>query len=482
MQSPLLVVATLAFGSAFAQAPATWYVREDGGSAAQCDGLHDAAYSGKASGRACAWRHPFDALPPGGPARIHGGDTLIIGAGSYRMGTGAPDTERLEKCRKDWPWDCHAAPLPSGPAADRPTRLLGAGFDSGCRKAPQLWGSGRASSVLDLSGSANVEVACLEITDHSSCVEFHHDARWRCERDKPPYGDWAAIGIEATDASAVQLRDVSIHGLAHDGIRAARVRDWTLERVRVLGNGWSGWNNDDAKGDSSDSGRLLFRNVEIAWNGCGETWPGGEHRACWGQEQGGYGDGLGTGRTGGEWIFDHVHVHHNTQDGIDLLHADASATVSFRDVRAEANAGNQLKASGSVTLQNSTVNGNCAALHAAGLDAGDICRAEGNSVSLYLGADTRDAVVDNEIAGEGDCLIGFECAGDGCTRANADVHGNTLTGSLRRRSSGEARAPCALWIEPELRGATIDFSHNRLKATRSTRCPEEASACVDNRQ
>jgi hypothetical protein len=475
---PVFAAAALGLGAAHADTPSTYYIRGDGGSAGQCDGLHDAAYAGH--GRACAWRHPFEALPPGGPPRIHGGDTLIIGAGSYRMGSGAPGTEALEKCRDTWPWDCHVAAPPSGPSADHPTRLLGAGFDTGCRQPPELWGSGRASAVLELSGSSNVEVGCLDITDHSGCIEFHHAQDLRCQRDKPPYGDWAAIGIEAIDSANVQLHDVAVHGLAHDGIRAGRVRDWTLERVRITGNGWSGWNGDTG-GDSSDAGRLAFHDVEIAWNGCGETYPARGHAGCWGQEQGGYGDGLGTGRTGGDWTFDHVHVHHNTQDGIDLLHADASATVSFRNVRAEANAGNQLKSSGSVTMRNSTVNGNCAALADAGLDAADLCRAEGNSVSLYLSAQTRDAVVDNEIDGEGDCLIGFQCSGDGCASAGATVRGNLLAGTARRRTSGEMRAPCAVWIEPELHGAKIDFSHNRLRATRSSRCPDEASTCTDNR-
>ena len=72
---------------------------------------------------------------------------------------------------------------------------------------------------------------------------------------------------------------------------------------------------------------MVFRDVEIAWNGCTETFPGNTHAGCWGQEEGGYGDGLGVGLTGGNWLFEHVHVHHNTQDGIDLWHARGDTTV-----------------------------------------------------------------------------------------------------------------------------------------------------------
>jgi len=39
--------------------PATFYVRDDGGSAEQCDGRRDAAYPGKGTHQACAWWHPF---------------------------------------------------------------------------------------------------------------------------------------------------------------------------------------------------------------------------------------------------------------------------------------------------------------------------------------------------------------------------------------------------------------------------------------
>src|SRR5262249_9127875 len=163
-----------------------------------------------------------------------------------------------------------------------------------CAHAPQLWGTERASSVLDLQGSANVEIACLDITDHSGCIEFHAGTREieRCERDQEPYGPWAGIGISAADSSAGSISDVRVHGMAPDGLRIGRVRDWTLERVRIIGNGWSGWNGDVGE-DSSNSGNLTFRDVEIAWNGCAEKFPGGGYAGCWGQEEGGYGDGLG---------------------------------------------------------------------------------------------------------------------------------------------------------------------------------------------
>ena len=474
------LAAAMALHPAAVPPPATYYVRVDGGSAEQCDGLHDAPRAGRDGRRACAWRHPFEALPPGAKARIAGGDTLVIGAGSYMMGRGAPGTEASEKCRKDWPWDCHAGAVPGGPSPDRPTRILGAGHDRGCRKPPELWGTQRASEVLDLEGSANIEIACLEITDHSSCIEFYNAAgASRCERDAEPYGAWAAAGIAAADSANVRLRDLDIHGLAHDGIRAGRLRDWTLERVRLVGNGWAGWNGDVGGNNSANTGSMVFRDVEIAWNGCVEAYPSARHSGCWGQESGGYGDGLGTGATAGNWLFDHVDVHHNTQDGIDLLHARPEATIVFRNVHAEANAGNQLKASGSVTIEDSTVVGSCAALsRESGLDGGDSCRARGNSISLNLGSGTQSRLAGNQIEGEGDCLVAIGCDAADCRGASAVVTGNRMNGGLGATAHSARHPPCSVWVDPEVRGAALAFSENQVRGTRNAGCPEGFTQCA----
>ena len=111
--------------------PTTYFIRPDGGDYAQCTGLADAPYPGSGTNRPCAWDHPFRALPPEGPPRISGGDTLTVGAGSYQMGFGAPGAD---VCETDYPWDCHMPPLPSGPDADHPTRLLGAGLGHRLRR------------------------------------------------------------------------------------------------------------------------------------------------------------------------------------------------------------------------------------------------------------------------------------------------------------------------------------------------------------
>jgi hypothetical protein len=465
------------FGSAIwaASSASTYYVRADGGTAEQCRGTQNTAFTQTTNG-ACAWRHPFEALPPGGRARIGSGDTLVIAGGSYQMGVGAPGSDGFGPCKPDQAWDCHAAAVPPGTAPDRPTRILGEGYDRGCASPPQLWGSERAASVLDLTRSSNVEIACVEITDHADCIEFHNGTpRAACEREHAPFGPWAAVGIAAADAANVTLRDVNIHGLAHDGIRAGRLRDWTLERVRIVGNGWSGWNGDIG-GNSSNAGKMIFRDVEIAWNGCAEKFPGGEHTGCWGQQRGGYGDGLGTGETGGDWVFERVDAHHNTQDGIDLLHANAQASVTFRDVRAQANAGNQLKASGTVTVQHSNVTGTCSALvEHSDLDQDDACRARGNTLSLHVAPAARIEVAGNTLEGEGDCLIDLGCSGRNCGDSRVKIVHNILHGAPGKNSPD--RLPCAAWVDPNLHGAQLEFDNEHVEGTRGSRCPEGFTRC-----
>ena len=404
-------------------AGATYYVRPDGGSAAQCTGRVDAPYPGIGENQPCAWKHPFHALPPGGAPRIAGGDTLMIGAGSYRMGVDAPGADA---CSRDWPWDCVMAAVPSGPDPGRRTRILGEGWDSGCTAAPELWGAERAGSVLNLTDASHVEVACLEITDHAGCAEFHSGGL-ACARETYPFGDWASAGLYAEDSVDVILRDLNIHGLANAGVWAGRLTDWTVENVRVVGNGWVGWNGDLDGEDDANEGTLHFNHWTVAWNGCAETWPGEEPAGCWAQEAGGYGDGVGTGFTRGHWIIEDSAFLYNTSDGLDLLYALPGAQVEVRRTRVAGNAGNQIKTAGPAYLENNIVVGNCGYFDGQPFAYWvDHCRAAGNALSLTVRRGDRVGIVNNTILGEGDCLVLGECADGNCDGSEALVLRNNI--------------------------------------------------------
>ncbi len=396
----------------------TYYVRTDGGSPERCTGLADAPDPGSGFGQPCAWDHPFRALPPGGPPRIASGDTLVIGPGSYMMGLGAPGADNPDFCDPGYAWACTMPPVPSGLDATHPTRILGAGWDAGCPDPPELWGTERADLVLNLTDASYVEVGCLEVTDHSDCVE-DHTGGLACERDHSPFGPWAAVGLHAEDSANVYLHHLNIHGLASIGVHAGRLTDWTVEDVRIAANGSVGWDGDlwDDFGDAN-SGTLTFRRWTVEWNGCGETYPGGQPTGCWAQTAGGYGDGVGTGETGGDWIIEDSAFLHNTSDGLDLLYHTLGGVVVLDRVYAEGNAGNQVKVAGQLTVSNSVLVGNCGFFDGQPFTYNvDPCRALGNTLEVAYTGGEQVSIVNSTFYGQGDGLVGagpregFACDG-----------------------------------------------------------------------
>lgn len=454
---------------------AVYYIRADGGSAEQCTGLADAPYAGSGLTQPCAWDHPFRALPPGGAPRIAGGDTLIIAAGEYAMGFGAPGAET---CDEGGSFDCHMPPIPGGPNIDHPTRILGVGWDSGCSAPPQLWGTGRPWFILNLTGSSHVEVTCLEITDHSACVEGH-TGDLACERDTPPYGDWAAYGLHAQDSTNVYLHDLNIHGLAAGGIHAGRLADWTVENVRLVGNGSVGWDGD-LWDDGSDvnSGTLHFRHFVVAWNGCGETYPQGEPTGCWGQEAGGYGDGVGTGETGGDWVFEDSAFLHNTSDGLDLLYHTLGGRITLERVRAEGNAGNQVKLTGAATITNSVLVGNCAFFENQPFTYWvDHCRALGNTAAFAFTGGEQAIIVNSTIYGQGDGLVeggareGYQCSGaETITARNTIFLGDT--------DYFDAGDTTFLFYQEGCVALRLDSDYNALHQVKNVACGAEGDYAV----
>lgn len=395
---------------------ATYYVRSDGGTSEQCNGLADTAYPGSGINQACAWSHPFWALDGNGSWKISNGDTVIIDTGNYMMGYGAPNSSW---CEASGAFDCYLPPLPSGPDSLNPTRILGRGWDSGCSNPPELWGTQRTYHILNLEGTSNAVIDCLEITDHSGCAEFHSNPSVRCERDNYPFGAWADRGIFASDSSDVTLRHLNIHGLSGAGIHAGRISNWTVEDVRIAGNAFAGWDGDLWDGDDTNSGTITFRRFTVEWNGCVETYPAEQPDHCWAQSAGGYGDGIGVGRSGGHWIIEDSVVRYNTSDGIDLLYVGVDNPGTIIDIRRTAavgNAGNQMKVGGVSTIVNSLAVGNCGFFYQKSFaqemgdrESGDQCRAGGATISLNPGQNDSASITNSTIVGQGWALIEAQC-------------------------------------------------------------------------
>lgn len=393
-----LLLPSLGFAAIGSAQAATFYVRTDGGDAAQCTGRADAAYPGSGTAQACAWKNPNIAMPSSGSARIVGGDTLMIGAGSFQIGSGG-----------------YMQKVPSGPTASSRTRILG-------KAGTKLVGVAGTHRVLNLDGSSNVEIGNLEITDNSDCVYNHSNAAATCTSAMA----WARVGVYATASNNVWIHDVNVHGMAARGFNAGGLSNWTLERVKMNKNGSAGW--DGNVGTGSNSGQMVMRDIEIGWNGCGERVATGEPWACWAQTTGGYGDGFGTVDTGGQWLIEDAFVHHNTSDGLDLRYMDGADTtnVTLRRIYSVANAGNQVKIKGNSLIENSVLVGNCTYFHGKYYMAeGDLCRAYGSTLLLILTGNDTATVRHNTIAGEGDAQIAY---GEGASSDKVNIQNNLVVG------------------------------------------------------
>ena len=424
---------------------ATYYVGTNGGTADQCTGLADAPYPGSGTNQACAWSHPFWALDGSGGWKIQGGDTLVIGSGSYRMGIGAPNTDW---CEAEGAYDCHLPPLPSGPAPDTPTRILGAGWDRSCVDPPELWGVERTWQIISLAGTDNAAIACIELTDHSGCVEGHANPAVQCERDAPPFGDWASIGIAAYDSSNVTLKDLNIHGLAAGGIHAARLTDWTVENVRIAGNGWVGWDGD-IDGNDANTGTLSFKQWIVEWNGCAESYPGETINNCWAQTAGGYGDGVGTGETGGNWVIEDSIFRYNTSDGLDLLYTRLPSRILIRRTQSYGNAGDQIKVNGPARIENSLIKSNCGFFSGKSFTYNvDNCRAGGAALVFALRRSNAVSVVNSTLTGHGDCLLTAECDDGSCNGSETiTIQNNIFIGNQEFMDPSDAT--CYIWFDQE---------------------------------
>lgn len=453
----------------------TYYIRPDGGSTVQCTGLVDAPYSGGGTGQPCAWDHPFRALPPNDTSRIAGGDTLIVASGSYMMGYGAPGADN---CESDGAFECHMPPIPSGPDPGHSTRILGVGWDSGCSNPPELWGTQRPWFILNLTDSNNVNIACLEITDHSNCVE-DHTGGLACERNNYPFGEWAAVGLYAEDSTNVYLRNLNIHGLAVDGIHAGRLTDWTVENVRIAGNGWAGWNGD-IEGDDSNSGTLTFHHWMVEWNGCGETYPGGQPTGCWGQSAGGYGDGIGTGMTGGHWIIEDSTIRYNTSDGLDLLYArEPGSAIEIRRTIARGNAGDQIKTSGPTEIENVLMVSDCGFFEGKPFTHNvDYCRSGGSAIALTLRTGNQATVINSTITGQGDCLLIVECQEGYLCSGSASVllRNDIFQGNPEFLGGGDTT--CLNWSNIEHDPITIDHAIINGVKNLPDPCPSDSQCDV----
>jgi hypothetical protein len=252
---------------------------------------------------------------------------------------------------------------------------------------------------------------------------------------------------------------------------AGRLKDWTLDRVKIIGNGLGGWEGDLDGDFSGNSGTIHFRHLQVEWNGCGETFPGLQPTGCWGQTSGGYGDGMATAVTAGHWIIEDSIIRHNTQDGIDLLYVRLPGSqIEIRRTLVEGNAGNQIKTTGPVTIDNSIVVGNCRFFQDKPYTSNwdDDCRAGGDAVATILRPGDQASLTHNTITGEGTCLMISGCALNQVCNGSEIVR---LRNNIFQGRSPESGDPtCFAWYNDEsgdtLPASPYDTDYSIIHGTR----------------
>ncbi len=500
----------------------TWYVRPGGGTrystnatSGQCDGKADAPYPGSGVNKHCAFKdvrylwsdgsYTYGKAFPGWGWIGSGGDTYIIrgsiGTGvAWRVGWNSAATY----CDPTGCWGitgdraASGAPPPPSGTATQHTRILGENYAS-CHSASaktQLHGGWGVGTVLTLSGTSYVDVACLDITDYSACGRATQTVG--CDSTQ----DFAQNGIALSNTSTHDtLTDVHIHGLATNGITGPTGDGVVMDYVDILGNASSGWNADNDDG-STGKGSLLVQHYNISWNGCAEEYPIVDalpYGDCTDQDHGGYGDGFGTASKdsdapGWQVHFDRGTVSYNTQDGLDALHIGGKgSSMTVTHALAFGNMGQQIKVGGATaTITDSYIVGNCSAMsnaipgtparYNARLDL--FCRA-GDTAVLINVPDAQPAIFQrNVLYSDNHVALEVEYPGKPTSNAAIQYDDNIFIGF--RNSAGQYPSP--IYSNTDLKMFTnpgANFRNNvTYHAKSSWKCPatglhEVAGSCGD---
>lgn len=438
---------------------------------------------------------PYYGQPHNPPPNIHSGDTLVVESATYQIGynpvfpipgSGACNAGNIPNCVMQAPPDNVEI---VGDTSSWPVLELISGAYSG----------------FNIGNTNNVEIAYFEITDLQSCKIAFFDPAYSCPRDT---GEWGANGVVGTDASNVWLHHLNIHDLANEGVRIGRINNLTFTDFQVIGNAEAGIDMDCSNGGTqpcSNPGTNDFERFEIAWNGCVRDLDGFVIE-CEDQDHGGYGDGFGTWHTAGTWIFKDGSSHHNLSDGLDCLYCDQNATVTFDNVLAYANAGNQIKAAGSeITIERSIIDSNCAEPWALlppnnqssgppvfegmyGVDLAGVCRATGAATSLAIQPFAVVNIFNNTMTTQSSCIITTvtEHSGDS-TGAIVNYTNNILEGDFNTdwqtfATGGGAQLVCGQFdytpTGQQPNNPTNRWSHNIVWGVKGNQCPGD-SLCLD---
>ena len=493
----------IAAAAASTGAGTTWYVRPDGGTrysvnmtSGQCDGQADVAYPGTGVNQHCAFKdvrylwqdgsYTTGGSFPGWGWVGKGGDTYLIrgsiGTGvSYRIGWNNKTSSYDGPTSQYWglqgdPYGSGAPAPPSGTATQH-TRILGENY-AACHAASaktQLHGGYGVGTVLNMAAVSYVDVACLDITDFSSCGRAGQTNG--CNTNLGSLDDYANTGIYwSNTATHDSLTDIHIHGMAENGMGGPTGDGMVFDYLDILGNASSGWNADPNNG-TTGTGSLLVTHYNISWNGCAEEYPAVDsipYNDCTDDNSSGYGDGFGTATLssspGWNVTFDQGTVSYNTQDGLDALHiAGSGSTMTVKRTLAYSNMGQQIKVGGAFgTAINNIIYTNCNAMRQAipGTPSGynsklsDFCRAADGGIKLTVDDSAPLVFQFNTIYSANATAIDIECNETCSANTKIDFRNNIFVGFLNNAADGYPSGGTGDYSNPVYNGTSVSFFTN----------------------
>ena len=509
----------------------TWYVNSTGGTRysvnqtnGQCNGMSPAPYPGSGVNQNCAFgdirylwadgSYTGGSSFPGWGWIGSGGDTYLIDCpNDCRVGYSGPNdgTGDFFLGIAGDPYDS-GAPVPISGTPTAHTKILGLNYaacTSDSAKAHINGGYG-VQSVFNLIGASYVDLACLNITDHSNCGRSGQANG--CSKNFP-MSDYALNGIITNNtASNISLTDVRIHGMAAGGIGGATGTGWVINRLALVGNASSGWNMDDGSG-TTGNGTLTINGMTILWAGCAEQYPNIYPAAnsigdCTDDDNGGYGDCLGTATVPSSpaWTINITNstAAYCTQDGFDLLHLNGPGTsLTITNSLAYSNMGQQLKMGAAGTATNNLLVGNCNALRQSGIPGttsnfnaklSDFCRAADTAVAIAVQDSTTTDYEFNTLYSANATGVEIDCgSGLTCTNLSTIIYRNNiflgflgnLTNGYPSGGSGDYSNPIFYSVAGLFSDAGSIFDHNETYHPKSNwPCPnvslnETNAHCTD---
>lgn len=397
-------------------ASTTYYVRVGGGTATQCTGTTNADYSGSGSGQSCAFNHPSWVMgATGTTAKWIGGDTMIIddniGTAQFPVGYGMPNTSG---CSAFGPVDCVLNNIPSGIDVNHPTKILGSAYASGCSTKPQLYGTQSVKQVLKMQSASNIDIECIEVTDHSNCG-FRVGASFCSEAFSggQSVGTYGREGIGGAGVANLTLINDDIHGMSDRNLLLGDLSGVsTIRHVNIDGAYEAGWDGDTRAvyggTGALNTGTMIIDHVNTRFNGCQESYPrsasftAADYGNCVDQNANppGYGDGWATYDAGGTYNITYSNWSHNAQDGLDFLYCPNNCVFNIDKSTFEGNDGNQLKVTAkTLNVTNSEEIANCNYLRNSGkvynTSTWTDCRANGSPISVTVVAGSNYLIENN---------------------------------------------------------------------------------------